>query len=118
MRIRFLHAAAILLSIGLGSSARTQTPDTIQALKDSLSPDQQNSIMQNVLGKSDGTGKTTNKKLETPDTVNPNGDESRDQTRRIKKQETFDGRILRQMDEDPELRPDDTVLIELTPIEQ
>jgi len=69
MQSKFLGAAALVLSIGLASSARTQTTDTIQSLKDSLSPDQQSSILQNVLGKSDTSGKKTDKKLETPDTT-------------------------------------------------
>ncbi len=118
MRIRFLRAAAVLLSIGMASSAQTQTADTLQALKDSIPPDQQSSIIQNVLGKADGTGKKTDKPLDAPETVLPKADDTRDQTRRIKKLETFDGRVLRQMDEDPELRADDTVLIELTPVDQ
>jgi protein involved in polysaccharide export with SLBB domain len=117
MRTRFSRAAILILSIGLAASARTQTSDTLQALKDSLSPDQQSSILQDVMGKSDGTGKKSDKKLESPDTVLPKADETRDQTHKVKKQETFDGRVLRQMDEDPELRADDTVLIDLTPID-
>jgi polysaccharide export outer membrane protein len=118
MRSRFSLAPILILSVGLASSARTQTSDTLQALKDSLSPDQQTSILQNVLGgKGDGTGKKSDKPLESPETVLPKADDTRDQTHRIKKQETFDGRVLRQMDEDPELRADDTVLIELTPID-
>jgi hypothetical protein len=115
MRIRFLRVAAVLLSIGLASSAQTQTADQIKALKDSLSPDEQSSLLQGVLGKGDGTGKT-DKKLDNPDTVNPKSDDTRD-THSIRKQETYDGRILRQTDEDPELRADDSVLIELTPNE-
>lgn len=115
MQIRFLRVAAALLSMGLASSAQTQTSDQLKALKDSLSPDEQSSLMQGVLGKGDGTGKT-DKKLDSPDTVTPRSDDTRD-THRIRKQETFDGRVLRQMDEDPELRADDSVLIELTPNE-
>jgi len=103
------------LSIGLASSAQTQTSDTLQALKDNLSPDQQSSILQGVLGKGDGTGKQSDKKLDNPDTVMPNAQDSKDPVHRIKKQETFDGRVLRQMYEDPELRADDMVLIELIP---
>ncbi len=68
------------------------------------------------MGKGDGTGKKTDKNLSTPETVSPKPSESGlfDKTQRGK---TVDGRILRQLDEDPELRADDTVLIELTPIE-
>jgi len=118
MRSKFLGAAALVLSIGLVSIAQTQTQDTLQALKDSLSPDQQSSILQNVLGKGDGTGKTTNKKLDMPETMMEKTNEEKQPIHRIKKVETYDGRILRQMDEDPELRADDSVIIDLTPIEQ
>ena len=45
----------------------------------------------------------------------PTPERSKDITRpRIK---TRDGRILRQFDEDPELRADDTVMIEMTPVD-
>src|SRR5580692_8566311 len=116
MRIRFLRAASLLLSIGLASSAQTQTTDPIQALKNTLSPDQQSSIMQSVLGKGDGTGKKSDKKLDSPETVNQKNDEE-NTLEKPYKHETYDHRILRQMDEDPELRAGDTVLIELTPID-
>jgi polysaccharide biosynthesis/export protein len=114
MRSRFLRVAAVLLWIGLASSAHPQTPEQLQTLKDALSSDQQGSL-QGILGKSDGTGKTTDKKLNTPPAQG--ADQSKDQFGKPIKHETYDGRVLRQTDEDPELRPDDTVLIELTPIE-
>src|SRR5882762_4938837 len=110
MRNRFLRAAAVLLSIGLASSVRPQSSDTLQALKDSLSPDQQSSILQSVLGKGgDQSGKKTDQKLENPETVMPKSGDMREQEQvhTFKRQETYDGRVLRQMDEDPELRPDD-----------
>ncbi len=81
MRIRALgaRAAAALvatLSIGLAGSTQSQTSDTLQALKNSLSPDQQSSILQDVLGKG-GTGKKTDSKLDTPETVRrKNGEQS------------------------------------------
>ncbi|HEY2682958.1 MAG TPA: SLBB domain-containing protein [Steroidobacteraceae bacterium] len=119
MRIRLLFAA--LLTIGLTTTASPQSSDTLQALKDSISPDQQSSILQNVLGgtKGDTSGKKTDKKLDNPDTVLPPGmdREMREGIHRVKKIETFDDRVLRQQDEDPELRADDTVLIDLTPID-
>ena len=117
MRSKFLGAAALALSIGLVSSAYTQTADTLQSLKDNLSPDQQNSILQNVLGKGDTSGKKTDQKLETPNTMLEKTNEEKGPVRKLKKVETYDGRVLRQMDEDPELRADDTVIIDLTPIE-
>jgi protein involved in polysaccharide export with SLBB domain len=73
--------------------------------------------LQGALGKSDGTGKTTDKKLNTPDTVTPRSGDSTGLFDEARKGKTVDGRILRQADENPELRADDTVLIELTPIE-
>jgi polysaccharide biosynthesis/export protein len=118
-RSRFLGALALLLTIGFAPTAKTQTSDTLQALKDSMSPDQQSSILNNVLGKGDNSGKKTDKKLDTPDTMldSEKTNEAKQPIRRIKKVETYDGRVLRQMDEDPELRADDSVIIDLTPIE-
>lgn len=113
MRSRFLAVFLVVMSMGMAASA--QTPDQIQALKDTMSPDQQSSILQGVLGKGDGTGKKTDSKLKTPETVLPKPEETKDFIRRNEK--TRDGRILRQYDEDPELRKDDTVMIEMTPLE-
>jgi polysaccharide export outer membrane protein len=111
---RLLGAGLVFLSIGVSSSVRSQSTDTIQALKDSLSPDQQNSILQNLLGKGNGTGTKTDKKLNTPESVQPSSDQSnKDLLDKLRKNKTMDGRILRQFDEDPELRADDTILIEM-----
>ena len=60
MRSRLLGALLVMLSVGLTASAQTQ--DQLQALKDTLSPDSQSSILQGVLGKGDGTGKKTDNK--------------------------------------------------------
>jgi polysaccharide export outer membrane protein len=117
MRTRFLSLALILYSLGLSPSAQTQTADQLKALKDNLTPDQQSSLLQGVLGKGDGSGKTADKKLETPDENTLNKGGSRSEFDEIKTVRTADGRILRQMDQDPELRADDTVLVELIPIE-
>src|SRR5580692_5028790 len=108
MRTRFLGELLLLLSTGLAASAQTPTADQLQALKD-LSPDQQNAILQGIKG--NGTGKTTDPRLKTPETVRP----STDLSDNAKK--TRDGRILRQSDEDPELRADDTVVIEMTSLD-
>jgi polysaccharide export outer membrane protein len=93
-----------MLSMGLAASAQTPTSDQLQALKD-LPPDQQNAILQGLKG--NGTGKTTDPKLKTPETVGQPKELS-------DTKKTRDGRILRQSDEDPELRVDDTVMIEMT----
>ena len=83
-----------------------------------LSQDQQDALMQSVLGKSDGTNRKTDSQLNTPETVQRTNDRTgaaeRDITNRDK---TVDGRTLRRFDEDPELRAGDTVLIDLTPVE-
>jgi protein involved in polysaccharide export with SLBB domain len=73
--------------------------------------------MQNVLGKGNGTGKQSDKKLETPETVQPKTENATALQGMTLKDKTLDGRILRQQDEDPELRGDDMVLIELTPLD-
>ncbi len=117
MRHRALVALLAALSIGVAGSTQSQTSDTLQALKNSLSPDQQSSILQDVLGKS-GTGKKTDPKLQTPETIRrKNGDQS-DLLEKEKNQKTVDGRPLRQFDEDPELRANDTVLIELVSLDE
>lgn len=109
MRSKVFGALLVLLSVGLTASA--QTSDQLQALKDSLSPDAQSSILQEVLGKGSGSGKKTDQKLKTPDTVMP-----ADTLDLSRKGKTLDGRTLRRLLEDPELRPDDTVMIEMTPV--
>jgi polysaccharide biosynthesis/export protein len=97
--------------MGLAASAQTPTADQLQALKDSLSPDQQSSLLQGVLGKGNGTGKKTDDKLKTPETMLPSPESLE------KPKKTRDGRFLRQFDEDPELRADDTVMVEMTKLE-
>jgi polysaccharide export outer membrane protein len=114
---KLVGAALVVLSLALSASVQSQTSDQIQALKNSLSPDQQSSLLQGVLGKGDGTGKKTDKKLSTPDTLQQKTDESNvafDAFGKPKKTKTMDGRILRQSDEDPELRAGDTILIDIT----
>src|SRR5271154_4206301 len=108
MRTRLLGVLLLVLSMGLAASAQTPTAEQLQALKD-LSPDQQNAILQGIKG--NGTGKKTDPRLKTPETVQPSLDQL-DNTRK-----TRDGRILRQSDEDPELRADDSVMVEMTPVE-
>jgi polysaccharide export outer membrane protein len=113
MQIKSLGSALVLSLIG--ALAAAQTPDQLNALKN-LPQDQQNSLIQGVLGKSDGTGKKTDQKLNMPDTVQPKNGESTDLQDRLPKK-TSDGRMLRLPNEDPELRADDSVLIDLTPLD-
>ena len=114
---KFFVFALVFISMALVGYAQGQTSDQIQSLKDSLSGGSQGTLLEGVLGKGDGTGKKTDKKLDTPDTVQPKLDQSKDLFDNTKRTKTVDGRILRQSDEDPELRPDDTVLIELTSLD-
>jgi polysaccharide biosynthesis/export protein len=115
MRSRLLLAAFVLLSLGLSASAQSPTAEQLNALK-GMSQDQQNALMQSVLGKGDGTGTKTDPKLNTPQTVQPKTDQT-DLEGRYPKDKTRDGHKLRLPDEDPELRADDTVLIDLTPFD-
>ena len=115
MQLRRLGALFVAVLIVLTASAQSQNSDTLQTLKNSLTPDQQSSILQDVLGKGGASGKKTEPKLDTPENVRrKNGPES-DAFEKLKNEKTLDGRILRQLDENPELRADDTVLIELVP---
>ena len=117
MRFRSL-TALFALSISMAASSQSQNTDPLQALKDSLSPDAQGSILQQMLGgKGGASGKKTDQKLDTPETVRRKGDQP-DIFDKEKFQKTRDGRTLRQNDEDPELRAGDTVLIELISLDE
>jgi polysaccharide export outer membrane protein len=117
MRFRSL-SALFALSISMAASSQSQNTDTLQSLKNSMSPDQQSSILQQMLGgKGGASGKKTDPKLDTPETVRRKGDQP-DFFDKDKYQKTRDGRTLRQIDEDPELRADDTVLIELISLDE
>src|SRR5882757_5322538 len=116
---RFLSAFLVLLLTGLAATAQIPTSDQLNALKN-MPKDQQDALIQSVLGtgKSDGTGSKTDSKLSTPETVRPKSDLSKDELDKLNKRKSIDDRILRQSDEDPELRADDTILIDLTPIDR
>ncbi len=113
MRIRLLLALVVVFSATLTASAQT-TNDPLQSLKDTLGGDQQGNILQNVLGNGTQNGKKTDKKLETPETVQPRTDQKDITEKDIK---TRDGRTLRQVNEDPELRTDDSVMIEIRSVD-
>jgi protein involved in polysaccharide export with SLBB domain len=120
MRFRALiasFAAGLIVLTSSSVQGQNQTSDTLQNLKNNLSPDQQSAILQDLMGKGASTGKKTDAKLETPETVKRKNAEESD-VEKVKVQKTVDGRILRQKDEDPELRADDTVLIELVTVEE
>ena len=116
MKSRFFGVALGGLLFAAVAFAQNLTPDQLNALKN-LPQDQQDALMQGaqgIQGRGDGSGKKTDAKLSTPQTVTPPADTS-GKLREIK---TRDGRVLRMPDQDPELRPDDTVLIDLTPIDE
>jgi polysaccharide export outer membrane protein len=117
MRFKLLKFTLIALLMGTAAIAQTPTADQLNALK-SIPKDQQDALIQSVLGKSDGAGTKTDSKLNTPETVQPKTDQSNELLNKLKKGKTLDDRILRQPDEDPELRADDTILIDLTPIDR
>jgi polysaccharide biosynthesis/export protein len=117
MRLHPLAPLLALLLAALPAIAQTPTADQLSVLKN-LPPDQQQQLLQSVLGsKGDGTGKKTDSNLQMPETVRPRN-EQLDQYEKYVKDKTADGRPLRLRDEDPELRPGDTVLIDLVTIER
>jgi len=101
----------------LGASVVAQTPsqDQIDALKQMISPDQQQSILQGVMGGDTSTTKS-DQRLNMPNTVLPREGDRTGYDLLNKPRKTADGRTLRIPNEDPQLRADDTVLIELTPL--
>jgi polysaccharide biosynthesis/export protein len=113
--MQFRSFGFVLLTILVGAVAIGQTPEQLNMLK-SLPQDQQDALIQGVLGKGDGTGTKTDKKLGMPETVQPKSGQSTESLEK-KEKRTSDGHTLRQLDEDPELRADDVVLIDLTPID-
>lgn len=115
--INFLRTAALLISLATIAGAQTPTPDQLDAFK-TLSPDQQQALIQSLLGKGEGGSSATRKtdsKLGNPETVQRN--DRLGEFEQEKKDKTLDGHTLRRADEDPELRAGDSVLIDLTPVE-
>jgi polysaccharide biosynthesis/export protein len=114
---RRLAAVALVFMAGF-TMAQVPTPEQLNVLK-SLPPDQQQQLIQSVLGgsssKSDGTNRKSDPKLDMPDTVN--GRNGRSQLSPEDNGKTVDGRLLRRANEDPELRAYDSILIDLTPYE-
>jgi protein involved in polysaccharide export with SLBB domain len=109
-------AALTLILMSSVSRAQTPTQDQLDALKN-LPQDQQTQLLQSILGNGSSATGTTNKgdsRLSMPESVRPTLEDG--ETLRARK--TADGRTLRQPNEDPELRADDSVMLELTPIEE
>ena len=109
MRSRLLKIFVVLLMVGSIVPVHSQQSEDLQSLKDTLSNGDQGSVLQDVLGKEGGNTKKTDKKLQTPDTIRQQNDKDI-----IEKDiKTREGRILRQLNENPEIRADDTVLIDM-----
>src|ERR1700737_1169513 len=116
MKFKFSGFTLAAILVGAVAVAQTPTADQLNALKN-MPKDQQDALLQSVLGnKGDGTGTKTDSKLSMPQTVQPKTDPSNELLNKLKKGKTLDDRTLRQRDEDPELRADDTVLIDLITI--
>src|SRR6202035_2898365 len=116
---RSFSAAFFLILIGAfaGAQSPSSTPDPLSLLKN-LSQEQQDALMQSVLGGSgNGTSRKTDSQLNAPETVEKKNDRTGRVDRETKPDKTIDGRTLRNSNEDPELRADDSVLIDLTPVE-
>ena len=120
-----LKPFALVLGFALFAfSAVSQTPttDPLNALK-GLPQDQQDQLMQGLGKSADGTSKKADPRLQTPDTVRQKKsdvDDLDDYDRpppRVR-DKTSDGRTLRIYEEDPEIRADDTLLIDIRPIER
>jgi polysaccharide biosynthesis/export protein len=113
---RSLSAAIFLILIGAFAGAQSPTQDPLSLLKN-LTQEQQDALMQSVLGKGDGTNRKTDSQLNTPETVQKKNDRTGGVDSQTNRDKTIDGRTLRRFDEDPELRAGDSVLIDLTPVE-
>jgi hypothetical protein len=113
-----LGAAIFLIFIGAfaGAQSPSSTSDPLSLLKN-LTPEQQDALMQSVLGKGDGTNKKTDSQLNSPETVQKKNDRTGGLDTQTDRNKTLDGRTLRRLDENPELRAGDFVLIDLTPVE-
>lgn len=121
VQFRAIAAAFLVLSFGtLGVAQNQSSPiDQLDQLRQSLSPDQQSSILQSVLGQTgDANGTKSDSKLSMPGTIQQKNGDSSGTFGLYGKMKTADGRTIRQSGEDTELRADDTVLIELTLLEE
>jgi polysaccharide biosynthesis/export protein len=108
MRVSQFAPLLATLLVALPAIAQTPTADQMSILKN-LPPDQQQQFIQGVLAGKDGTGKKTDPSLQTPETVRPRNEQ-------VDEFKTVDGRPLRLPNEDPELRPGDSILIDLVTI--
>ena len=118
--MKFKLAAASLFALLLCESANPQQnpiSDQLDQLKQNLSPEQQQALQGAIGGTGAGGAIKTDPRLSMPNTVFPPNGQMGLYPQVKKPRKTADDRILREFNEDPELRADDTVLIDLTPIE-
>jgi protein involved in polysaccharide export with SLBB domain len=115
-RTKALATVIMFIFAAVPSVAQTPSPDQLNAFKN-LSPEQQQELLQSILGKSDGTNRKTDSKLAMPETVEEKNDRSEELQKELNRDKTADGRMLRRSNENPELRAYDSVLIDLTPYE-
>ena len=111
--IASLAFAAAFVAMPATAQSTTPTQEQIEIYK-SLPKEQQDQILKNTVGKSgSNTNKSTDRPVTMPTTVQPKTDTVLDEFGKPIKEKTRDGRLLRLRNEDPELRANDTVLIEL-----
>ena len=79
-----------------------------------LPKDQQDAILQGTLGAGASGQQKNERAVPMPDTIRSKKEVQVDPYGRPIEQKTRDGRNLRLMGEDPELRADESILIELT----
>jgi len=114
MKQSLIWALLAVSWLPLTGSAQS-TEDSLQALKDTLGNGQQSGIIQDVLGSVNQNGKKTDKRVETPETIAPPENNKPIIDRDIK---TPDGRFLRQVNQDPELRAGDSVMLEVRSLDE
>lgn len=111
-----LIACSVLVGIIAAPLARSQNPvPTDQQLEifKNLPKDQQDAILQGMGRPGSSSTAAKSGRTSSPQTVQPAGNQGPDASNRIPKDVTSDGRTLRNRDEDPELRPGDSVLVEI-----
>ena len=122
MKFNLLGSLLGFALFSLAAVAQTPTSDQLSALK-GLPQDQQDQL-QGALGRSsDGSDRKTDPRLQMPDTIRQKKGETEelddfDRPPPRVRDKSSDGRPLRIYDENPEIVPEDTLLIDLRPIER
>src|SRR5579863_5713168 len=100
MQFRFSGFTLAAILVGAVAVAQTPTADQLDALKN-IPKDQQDALIQSVLGKGDTGTTKSDSRLNTPETVRSNTDQSNELLDKLRKGKTLDDRTLRQANEDP-----------------